>query len=304
MLDQATAHVPIDLPVCTRGIPNGKVVRPAFQVPIQLSNQSRDRLEALMAVRHVVQLLPLPLDRLLRRIHVQVLLVAPLQIAIIPKCVSQKVQTRPLGVLLYELLTGLHPMHDSGDLPHEVMRAVGERDPTKPSAAVTRAVAANAESGGLRKLRRRLKGELDDIVMLALQKDPRRRYASVAQFRDDTERYRRGLPVLAEGDRLSYRARKFLRRNLLSATAVALVILSLTAGIWVSAGEASRARREQRVADQQRSIAEVQRRVAQAQEAAAVRARDQTAVQRARAEQKAEEAGQQRSRADLERARA
>jgi serine/threonine protein kinase len=209
-----------------------------------------------------------------------------------------------LGVLLYELLTGLHPMHDSGDLPHEVMRAVCERDPTKPSAAVTRAVAANAESGGPRKLRRRLKGELDDIVMLALQKDPRRRYASVAQFRDDTERYRRGLPVLAEGDRLSYRARKFLRRNLLSATAVALVILSLTAGIWVSAGEASRARREQRVADQQRSIAEVQRRVAQAQEAAAVRARDQTAVQRARAEQKAEEAGQQRSRADLERARA
>src|ERR1035437_8188785 len=38
MLDQATAHVPIDLPVCTRGIPNGKVVRPAFQVPIQLSS--------------------------------------------------------------------------------------------------------------------------------------------------------------------------------------------------------------------------------------------------------------------------
>src|SRR5450631_2880101 len=159
-----------------------------------------------------------------------------------------------LGVLLYELLTGLHPMHDAGALPHEVMRDVCERDPMRPSAAVTSVVAANAESGGSRKLRRRLKGELDDIVMLALQKDPRRRYASVAQFRDDTERYRRGLPVLAEGDRLSYRARKFLRRNLLSATAVALVILSLTAGIWVSAGEASRARREQRVADQQRSI--------------------------------------------------
>ena len=209
-----------------------------------------------------------------------------------------------LGVLLYELLTGLHPMHDSGALPHEVMRDVCERDPMRPSAAVTRVVAANAESGGSRKLRRRLKGELDDIVMLALQKDPHRRYASVAQFRDDTERYRRGLPVLAEGDRLSYRARKFLRRNLVSATAVTLVILSLTAGIWVSAGEAGRARREQHMAEQQRGIAEVQRRLAQGQEAAAERARDQTAVQRARAEQKAEEAGQQRSRADLERARA
>ena len=56
-----------------------------------------------------------------------------------------------LGVLLYELLTGLHPMHDSGDLPHEVMRAVCERDPMRPSAAVTRAGTANAESGGSRK---------------------------------------------------------------------------------------------------------------------------------------------------------
>ena len=209
-----------------------------------------------------------------------------------------------LGVLLYELLTGLHPMHGSGDLPHDVMRAVCESDPVRPSAAVTRAVAANGESGESRKLRRRLKGELDDIVLLALQKDPRRRYASVAQFRDDTEHYRRGLPVLAEGDRLSYRAQKFLRRNLVSATAAALVILSLTAGIWVSAGEANRARREQHVADQQRTIAEVQRRLAQTQEALAFRARDQTAVQRALAEQKAAEAGQQRFLADVERARA
>jgi serine/threonine protein kinase/tetratricopeptide (TPR) repeat protein len=209
-----------------------------------------------------------------------------------------------LGVLLYELLTGLHPMRDCGDIPHELMRAVCERDPMKPSVAVTHAVAANAEKSSVRKLRRRLHGELDDIVMMALQKDPGRRYSSVAQFRDDISRYRGGLSVLAEGDRLSYRTRKFLRRNLVSATAVTLVILSLTAGVWVSAGEAGRARREQRVADQQRGIAEVQRRFAQAQTAAAERARDQTAVQRTRAEQKAEEAGQQRSRADLERARA
>jgi tetratricopeptide (TPR) repeat protein/tRNA A-37 threonylcarbamoyl transferase component Bud32 len=209
-----------------------------------------------------------------------------------------------LGVLLYELLTGLHPVGDSGNLPHEVMRAVCERDPMRPSAAVTPDVAATAEEGAFRKLRHRLKGELDDIVMLALQKDPRRRYASVAQFRDDIERYRRGLPVLAEGDRLSYRAKKFLRRNLASTTAVSLVILSLTADIWVSVGEARHARQEQRAADQQRSIAEVQRRYAQGQKAAAERARDQTAIQETRAEQKAVDAEQQRSRADVERERA
>src|ERR1035441_6086465 len=72
MLNQATAHVPVDLPVRTRGVPNGKVVRPPFQMPIQLSNQCRDRLKALMTVRHLVQLLPLPLDRLRRRKHIQV----------------------------------------------------------------------------------------------------------------------------------------------------------------------------------------------------------------------------------------
>ena len=209
-----------------------------------------------------------------------------------------------LGVLLYELLTGLHPMHDSGDLPHEVMRAVCERDPMRPSVAVMSAAAVNAGRAGAQKLRRRLKGELDDIVMWALQKDPRRRYSSVAQFRDDTARHLRGLPVLAQGDRLSYRTEKFVRRNLLAVSAITLVILSLTAGVVVSAQEASRARQEQRIALQQRSIAEVQRHLAQDQTAAAERARDQTAVQRTRAEQKAEEAGQQRLLADAERARA
>src|ERR1022692_2426349 len=64
MLDQATAHVPVDLPVDAAGVPNGKIVRPPFQMPIQLSNQCRDRLTALMTVRHLVQLLPFPLDRL------------------------------------------------------------------------------------------------------------------------------------------------------------------------------------------------------------------------------------------------
>ena len=160
-----------------------------------------------------------------------------------------------LGVLLYELLTGRHPLGDCGKLPHEIMRSVCERDPPKPSSAVADDSAKGPEN---RKLRRQLKGELDDIVMLALQKDPGRRYASVTQFRDDIARYRGGLPIRAEGDRLSYRARKFLRRNLVSAAAVGLVMLSLIAGIWMTAREAQRARHEQQIAEQQRNIADVQ----------------------------------------------
>ena len=203
-----------------------------------------------------------------------------------------------LGVLLYELLTGLNPMHGS-KLPHEVMSAVCERLPLKPSVAVTAAV-----SGGFHGSRRQLKGELDNIAMLALQKDPERRYSSVAQLRDDVVRHRNGLPVMAQGDRFGYRAEKFLRRNLAAVSAVMLVILSLTAGLVVSLAEAKRARQEQQAANEQRSIADVQRRFAQGQQTAAERARRQTVIQETRAEQKADEAGQQRALADVERARA
>jgi serine/threonine protein kinase len=204
-----------------------------------------------------------------------------------------------LGVLLYEMLTGLSPMHGSGDLPHEVMGAVCERIPAKPSVAVTEAV-----PGSFHGWRRQLKGELDNIAMLALQKDPDRRYSSVAQFRDDLARYKDRLTVKAQGDRFGYRAEKFLRRNAAAVSAVMLVILSLTAGMVVSLEEAKRAWQEQHAANEQRSIADVQRRFAQGQQAAAERARRQTAIQETRAEQKADEAGQQRARADVERARA
>src|ERR1017187_5648756 len=62
MLDETAPNVSIDLAVGARGVPNGKVVRPPFQVPIQLANQHRDRLETLMTLGHFVQLRPLPLD--------------------------------------------------------------------------------------------------------------------------------------------------------------------------------------------------------------------------------------------------
>jgi tetratricopeptide (TPR) repeat protein len=140
-----------------------------------------------------------------------------------------------LGLLFYELLAGVHPFRKDGQPPHETMRAICEVDPAKPSVVAIHA-----------KARRRLKGELDTIAMMALQKDPRRRYTSVEHFRNDIARHRTGLPVLAHGDRLGYRAAKFLRRNLLGVAAVLLIIASLAAGIIVSTAEARRARNEQR----------------------------------------------------------
>src|ERR1700693_2724018 len=84
MLDQTVPNVAFDLTVGTGWIPKGKVVHPTFQVPIQLPNQDRDRLMALMTIRHFAQPLPLPLDCLARRKHIQVFSIASFQIAVIP----------------------------------------------------------------------------------------------------------------------------------------------------------------------------------------------------------------------------
>ena len=84
MLNQTALNIAIDLTVDAHGIPIGKIVCPAFQMPIQLSNQDRNGLEALMTVGHFVQLLPFPLDRFLRRKHIQILLIASFQIAVVP----------------------------------------------------------------------------------------------------------------------------------------------------------------------------------------------------------------------------
>ena len=184
-----------------------------------------------------------------------------------------------LGVLLYELLAGVHPTFDSGDAPHQAMTGVCERDPLKPSVA-----AASVKGSEVAKRARQLRGGLDDIAMLALNKDPRRRYSSAAQFRDDTVRHRNGLPVAARGDGLGYRAEKFLLRNRLAAAAILMVFLSLGAGTAVSVREANRARREQRATEAQRQVADVQRRLAQVQAAEAKMARDQTGIERNRAE--------------------
>ena len=97
-----------------------------------------------------------------------------------------------LGILLYEMLSGEHPFRRKGALPHEVMRAICEDDPTPTSQVAPRG-------------RKQLGGELDLIVLTALRKLPAWRYPSVEQLAEDIGRYRRGWPVLAKGDGLGYR---------------------------------------------------------------------------------------------------
>jgi non-specific serine/threonine protein kinase/serine/threonine-protein kinase len=129
-----------------------------------------------------------------------------------------------LGVILYQLLTGHHPyerqMHNAFELSH----AICETEPEKPSKLVATAeplarVRANA-----------LRGDLDTIVLKAMRKEPRRRYASVEHFSEDIRRYLEGFPVLARKSSVWYRATKFIGRHKASSAGLAL----LTAGLAVT----------------------------------------------------------------------
>ena len=145
-----------------------------------------------------------------------------------------------LGVVLFELLTGRRPYRTRLASTQDAIQDVCETEPLKPSAAAAQLV------GKARTLPDR---ELDDITLKALRKEPERRYSSVEQFSEDLRRYLAGLPVIARGDKLSYRAGKFLRRRRVEIAAGAVVLVALLVGIVA-------ATREARIAEQQRARAE------------------------------------------------
>ena len=152
-----------------------------------------------------------------------------------------------LGVLLNVLLTGQLPYQLESQAPHELTRAVCEQMPRRPSSAA--ADAESVEEAGIAeraaKLQRRLAGDLDTIVLMALRKEPDRRYNSVEQLSEDVQRHLNGHPVSARKDTLAYRASKFFNRHRwsLSAAAVALTLLiALLAGLLLQRQETLRQR--------------------------------------------------------------
>jgi eukaryotic-like serine/threonine-protein kinase len=152
-----------------------------------------------------------------------------------------------LGVILYELLTGRRPYAFDTRSMAEIERVVCESDPPAPSQAVTRTPPAptTTRDASPQRLSRRLRGDLDTIVLAAMHKDPRRRYSSVEALIDDLDRYAANLPVRAHKDTLGYRTAKFVRRNPVGTVLGALSILFLAgggAGISCNARQAARER--------------------------------------------------------------
>ena len=150
-----------------------------------------------------------------------------------------------LGVVLYKLLTGQSPYRTKTNRPDEIVRAITEQEPTRPSTAVAR---SDGSSNG-QVPNSKLRGDLDNIVLKAIRKEPARRYQSVAKFSEDIRRHLDGLPVIARKDTLAYRCAKFVKRNRIGVAAVALILLSMLGGIIATTWEARTARREKAKAE-------------------------------------------------------
>jgi eukaryotic-like serine/threonine-protein kinase len=142
-----------------------------------------------------------------------------------------------LGVVLYELLTGHRPFESDEKVLPDMLQSIFEHDPKRPSTVLRPALEGNDDDS---KLRDRLRGDLDWIVLMALRKDPMRRYVSVEQFSEDIRRHVEGLPVIARSDSFSYRTGKFLGRNKLAVAAVVLIFATLAGGIVSTRREQAR----------------------------------------------------------------
>ncbi len=162
-----------------------------------------------------------------------------------------------LGVLLYELLTGQRPYRVRGRTPEEIRRIICDEEPKPPS------VTFNSGTGGDRRqfnrvtgrdqertsraFRRQIQVDLDKIVLMALRKEPSRRYSSVEQLSGDIDAYLEGYPVSAQGNSWRYRATKFLGRNRLAAGITMTVILfSLSFGTLMALQQRQTARERDR----------------------------------------------------------
>lgn len=142
-----------------------------------------------------------------------------------------------LGLILYEILTGRNPQKDKTRPSTNWEQRICLIEPPKPSTAAALQPGCCIDP-------KSLKGDVDRIVMKALQKDPARRYSSVEQFSQDVDRFLRGLPVMAAEDTLVYRSQKFFQRHRTGVIAAGLALVAVLGGASVAVWQAHEARIE------------------------------------------------------------
>ena len=170
-----------------------------------------------------------------------------------------------LGVVLYGLLTGVSPYEFRNRSPQQIAEAICRLEPRKPSTAAVQPRSGEAQSGqaggamqnnSKERIGKRLRGDLDNIVLMAMRKEPHRRYQTVEQFSEDIRRHLESLPVQARDDTIRYRLAKFTHRHRAGVTAGLLAAVMLIAGIVTTTFEARRARMQEQLAKQAQAKAE------------------------------------------------
>ena len=149
-----------------------------------------------------------------------------------------------LGVVLYELLTGSKPYRLKRQTDAEWEEAILAGEPLRPSQAAARASAETTRPYSPARLGRELAGDLDNISLKALGKRPEQRYVSAEALSQDLLSYLRGRPVLARGESLGYRARKYLHRHRWALGAAVLLLTVMTTALGVVGWQARQALQE------------------------------------------------------------
>ncbi|MBS1793237.1 MAG: serine/threonine protein kinase [Acidobacteria bacterium] len=168
-----------------------------------------------------------------------------------------------LGVVLYKILTGRHPFELGGRKKSALAETIIETEPTKPSAVFGKRQIKSQSA--IRSSQ--LKGDIDNIVLKALSKEPARRYPTVEQLAFDIWRFIDGLPVAARPATFTYRANKFFRRNKIAVGAALVVFLSLLGGIAVALWQAREANAKANIAIEAQRSAQIETEKAQAEQA-------------------------------------
>ncbi len=156
---------------------------------------------------------------------------------VLGRTVTTATDTYALGLLLYRLLTGLKAFPVDDCTAAEIARVICEKDPVRPSQRLIQAARdgdarvteqlGRGRGTGTERLSRRLRGDLDTIVMNALRKEPERRYGSVEAMSADITLHRKSMPIEARSDSWRYRAGKFMRRHYVGAAVSASVVILL-----------------------------------------------------------------------------